>query len=125
MRLDYLQRPELTKGTVDFAVPKEYWAVNPPQGLNLPYSTIEPRATGPRQPQPLKYIFALDISREAIDSGLLSAACNSIRTLLYGKSYEDGTVVEPDFPVDATVAIITFDNSIHFYNLSVGNVLQN
>lgn len=119
MRLDHLQRPELNKGTVDFAVPKEYWATNPPEGFTLPYQTIEPRIYGPREPKPIKYLFALDVSSDAMNSGLVDVACNCLRTILFGGISMDGAPIEPCFPPESTVAILTYDNTIHFYDLSV------
>jgi protein transport protein SEC24 len=77
MRLDHEKRPELNKGTVDFEVPKEYWANHPPESLSVPYNSVEPRPSGPKEPQPMRYVFALDVSSEAIKSGLVQAACNS------------------------------------------------
>ncbi|RDB29701.1 Uncharacterized protein C4.03c [Hypsizygus marmoreus] len=123
LRLDHLQRPELNKGTVDFAVPKEYWATNPPQAFTLPYFSVEPPISGPREPQPMKYVFALDVSSEAVHSGMLRAACACISRILFGGMDVWGeTPVEPCFPPDSTVAIMTFDRTIHFYDLSSDQV---
>ncbi|KAG5654423.1 hypothetical protein H0H81_002612 [Sphagnurus paluster] len=121
MRLDHLQRPELNKGTVDFAVPKEYWAINPPEGFIPSYYAVEPRIPGPRAPAPPKYIFAFDVSREAVQSGLLRAACACVRTILYGGAAgPDGTLdVDACFPPQCSLAIITYDSTLHFYDLSV------
>ena len=119
MRLDHEQRPELSKGTVDFAVPKEYWATNPPPGLTWSYHSVEPHASGFREPKPIKFVFALDVSSEGIRSGLVQAACYSIRTILFGDTSVNGSPIEPCFPPEGLVSILTFDNTIHFYDLSV------
>lgn len=118
-RLDHLQRPELNKGTIDFALPKEYWASHPPHTLTPPFFSPEPRQHGPKQPVPMHYVFAFDVSQESIQTGILSAACASLRTILFGGTSQDSLEVEPCFPPDNTLAIITFDNSIHYYDLSV------
>ena len=119
MRLDYRQRPELMKGTVDFVVPEEYWAINPPQGLTLPYNTHEPRKTGSRPPKPMKYIFAFDVSYEAVHLGLLRSACACISRILFGGTGTDGETLDACFPSECSVAFLTYDSTIHFYDLSV------
>ncbi|KAJ3550127.1 hypothetical protein NMY22_g625 [Coprinellus aureogranulatus] len=118
LRLDYLQRPELHKGTYDFVVPEEYWAQHPPARLSMPYVSAESLPTGARPPVPMDYIFALDVSEQATRTGFLVDACNSLLQMLYGQSLEDGTTVEPYFPSTSRIGIITFDSSIHFHDLS-------
>ncbi|KAJ8514638.1 hypothetical protein ONZ45_g7854 [Pleurotus djamor] len=113
MRLDYQQRPELTKGTVDFLAPEEYWASQPLPTLSKPFITVEPPLTGPKPPLPLNYIVAIDISVEAVRSGFLQQACRSLQNILYGDS--------ACFPPDSEIAIITFDRSLHFYDFSTAD----
>lgn len=119
MRLDHLQRPELNKGTIDFVVPKEYWATNPPEGIDLPYYAVEPRIRGPRAPEPMRYVFAFDVSSEAVRSGLVKVACACLRNILFGGTSADGVPTESCFPPDTSLAILTYDSTIHFYDLSV------
>ncbi|KAJ7031988.1 sec24-related protein [Mycena alexandri] len=109
-RMDHLQRPELNRGTIDFVVPPEYWATNPPQRLSMPYFSAEPPPTGPRPPLPLNYVFALDVSNEAQRSGLLHTACASILDVLFGPN--------ACCPPQSEIAILTFDVTLHFYDLS-------
>jgi protein transport protein SEC24 len=124
MRLDYLQRPELNKGTVDFAVPEEYWASHPAPKISLSYHSMEPTLTGPRRPMPMAYVFAFDVSFEAIQSGFLRAACASLHTVLYGGTSEFNLPLEPCFPTESRLAILTFDRTLHFYDLSVSESLR-
>ena len=118
LRLDLLQRPELTKGTVDFAVDssEEYWSKNPPPQLSMPYYSVDPPPTGSRQPEPLDIIFAFDVSSEAVASGFLKCACAFLRELLYESEDDlDGTF----FSERRRMTIITFDSTLHFYDLTV------
>lgn len=89
-RMDLEQRPELQYGSVEFDVPEVYWT---------------------RKPSPLRMILAIDVSRSAIQSGMLTAVCADLNTVLF-EELAPGT----------RVAIMTFDTSLHFYNLSVRNV---
>ncbi|KAG6863442.1 hypothetical protein C0993_011444, partial [Termitomyces sp. T159_Od127] len=119
MRLDYRQRPELMKGTVDFVVPEEYWAINPPQRLVLPYYTHQPPRTGSRPPEPMRYIFAFDVSYEAVQLGFLRSACACVSRILFGGTDADGASLDACFPPECSVAFLTYDSTIHFYDLSV------
>lgn len=119
MRLDHLQRPELNKGTVDFAVSEEYWALHPPHKLTMPYFSTEPQPSGSRPPMPMNYVFAFDVSHEAIQSGLLRTACGSLLTILYGGVSVDDSSLDPCFPKGSRLAVLTFDQTIHFHDLSV------
>ncbi|KAF7360198.1 SEC23 SEC24 family protein [Mycena venus] len=109
-RMDHLQRPELNRGTIDFAVPSEYWATNPPQRLLMPYFSAEPPPTGPRRPLPMNFVFALDVSAEAVRSGLLHTTCAAIQDILFGQN--------ACFPPESELAILTFDLTLHFHDLS-------
>ncbi|KAG2111951.1 Sec23/Sec24 trunk domain-containing protein [Suillus discolor] len=111
MRIDLPNRPELNKGTVDFVVSgKEYWAPPPLPKMN---SSLNP----------LNCFFAFDVSLEAIRSGFLKATCDVLRDMLYGSTSLDGTLPEPSFPKDSQLAILTYDTSLHFYDLSPASSL--
>lgn len=91
-RVDMDNRPELKFGTVDFVVPKEYWAKE-------------------HEPKPLHWIIAVDVSHESVKRGIPAVAADAIRSALYGET--------AGLPAGAKVAIVTFDRTIHFYNLKV------
>jgi protein transport protein SEC24 len=124
MRLDHLQRPELNKGTVDFIVPEEYWASPPPLPLTPSYYSVEPPSSTPRKPQSMNYLFAFDVSLEAVQSGFLRTACTSLRDMLYGRTDAAADGMDPCFPTASHIAILTFDRSLHFYNLSVSDIVR-
>lgn len=118
-RVDREQRPELTRGTVEFVVPKEYWAKR--EGVDGAESTGG---------VPMRYLFLLDVTEAAINKGTLAAFVAGIREALYGdNAYEK--IVEGEeaddgkdglkrkLPRGCKVGICTFDKEIHFYNLNV------
>ncbi|CCL98759.1 uncharacterized protein FIBRA_00764 [Fibroporia radiculosa] len=121
-RLDHLQRPELNKGTVDFVVPEEYWAPHSPLRMEPLFQSVMPLPTsGRRQPQPMNYIFAFDVSLEAVQSGFTHSACSSLLDLLYSQSESgtEGHQGDSCLPAESKICIVTFDRTLHFYDLSV------
>ncbi|KIK68465.1 hypothetical protein GYMLUDRAFT_35886 [Collybiopsis luxurians FD-317 M1] len=123
MRLDHMDRPELCKGTVDLVVPEEYFASNPPR-ITSPYFSPTPPPTGIRPPQPLNFFFALDVSVEAVQSNFLYASCITLLKMLYGgpDATDEQVMLDSCFPVGSRVAIITFDSTLQFYNLTTGAI---
>lgn len=100
VRVDRMQRPELTLGTVDFMVPKEYWS---------------------KEPVGLRWLFLIDVSAEAVNRGFLDGFCEGIISALYGgekDSSQDGEQASRKLPEGSKVGIVTFDKELHFYNLS-------
>lgn len=99
-RQDWNIRPELQYGTCDFIMGKEYWARE-------------------KEPTPLHILFAIDVSEQALLRDMPKAVTHAIWQALYGEdsiSMAKGT----------KIAILTFDRSCHFYNLtaSLGSVTQ-
>ena len=87
-RTDAHTRPELSSGTVEYIAPADY--------------TVRP-------PMPPCYFFVIDVSQNAVASGALGAICAAIR----------GTVDSMIERNSATkVGFLTYDSSVHFYNLS-------
>ncbi|KAG2154151.1 uncharacterized protein EDB93DRAFT_1239537 [Suillus bovinus] len=123
-RIDLPNRPELNKGTVDFIVSgKEYWAPPPLPRMSSSYFSIDPPSSQAREPKSLNCLFAFDVSLEAIRTGFLKSACYILRDLLYGSTSLDGTWLEPSFPQGSQLAILTYDTSLHFYDLSPASSL--
>ncbi|OCT50362.1 hypothetical protein CLCR_06614 [Cladophialophora carrionii] len=102
VRVDRLQRPELMMGTVDFTVPKEYQT---------------------KEPVPMRWLFMIDITQEAINRGFLESVCKGILDTLYegdGEDIPEGDTDLRRLPAGAKVAIVTYDKEIQFYNLTAG-----
>lgn len=106
VRVDRTQRPELTNGTVEYLVPKEYWA---------------------KEPVGLRWLFLIDVGQEAVDKGFLEAFCEGILSALYGNDEGHRQNGEDDqdlplrrnIPEGSKVGFVTFDKRMHFYNCSV------
>lgn len=108
VRVDRMQRPELMMGTVEFLVPKEYWA---------------------KEPVGLRWLFLVDVTQEAVNRGFLASVCEGILNSLYGdgeEAEEDQTVEEilpgSRLPAGSRIGIVTYDKEIHFYNLKVRRI---
>ena len=116
-RIDRESRPELLRGTVEFVVPKEYWAKK--EGTD----GVDPGKGGTA----MRYLFLVDVTEGAINRGSLQAVVEGIKEALYGESaYEDvseGEVSEDGtkkrLPAGCKVGICTFDKEVHYYNLNV------
>lgn len=121
-RIDREMRPELTRGTVEFVVPKEYWAKK--EGVD---------ADAGRGGTPMRYLFLIDSTEGAVNRGTLSAVVAGIKEAIYGESaYENALEGEEEedgqegkkrkLPRGCKIGICTFDKEVHFYNLSVSFV---
>eukprot|EP00920_Eleutheroschizon_duboscqi_P001195 GHVT01002773.1.p1 GENE.GHVT01002773.1~~GHVT01002773.1.p1 ORF type:complete len:682 (+),score=174.81 GHVT01002773.1:2-2047(+) len=88
-REDLAERPELSLGSVEYIAPAEYMI---------------------RPPQPPSYLFAIDVSLAAVTSGLVDTVCSALREVIQAGTLPGGN--------RTTMAILTFDECIHFYHLS-------
>ncbi|KAI0487159.1 hypothetical protein F4859DRAFT_328528 [Xylaria cf. heliscus] len=99
VRGDRDQRPELTRGTVEFTVPKEYWT---------------------REPTGLNWLFVIDVTQEAFNKGFLEAFCEGILSALYapegGEDTDENGEPRRQIPPGAKVGFVTYDKDVHFYN---------
>ena len=86
---DRWARAELNHGVVEFVAPTEYMV---------------------RPPQPAVYIFLIDVSHNAIQSGMVATATRTILENLDRIPNEDSRT---------KVGFIAFDVSLHFFSLPV------
>ncbi|TKX21587.1 Sec23/Sec24 trunk domain-containing protein [Elsinoe australis] len=96
IRVDRADRQEFMLGTVEFTVPREYWS---------------------KQPVPMRWLFLIDVSAEAISKGFVHGVCEGILNSIYPEDAEEGTQTQR-LPPGAKVGIVTFDREVQFYNLS-------
>jgi len=87
-RNDMDDRKELLYGSVDFLASSDY--------MNRP-------------PMAPTYVFVLDVSKNAIESGYLSIVTSVISRAITDETFPGGERTK--------VALITYDDRIHFYNL--------
>lgn len=83
------KRPEVQNATIEFIAPSEYML---------------------RPPQPAVYLFVLDVSHNAVETGYLDIVCQSLLDNLDSLPGDTRT----------KIGFITFDSTIHFYNLQEG-----
>ncbi|EEA05110.1 Sec23/Sec24 trunk domain-containing protein [Cryptosporidium muris RN66] len=88
-RTDRYERPELSIGSVEFIATAEYMV---------------------RPPQPPVYFIVLDVSLPSVSSGLVETVCSAVKAALLSDNIPGGG--------RALIGIITYDTSIHFYNLN-------
>ncbi|VVC37865.1 Sec23/Sec24, trunk domain,Sec23/Sec24 beta-sandwich,ADF-H/Gelsolin-like domain,Zinc finger [Cinara cedri] len=98
-RLDRFERPELCFGSYEFIVPKEYCRKE-------------------TQPKPPAYIFVIDVSYNNIKSGLVRLICAFMKELLSKLPTELG-----EEKSKIRVGFITYDTTVHFYNIKETLVL--
>ena len=110
VRVDRAQRPELTMGTIEFMVPKEYWA---------------------KEPVGLRWLFVIDVTQEAVNRGFLEVFCSGILGALYEDDQEDSDyekvesenqTIKRTIPLGTKVGFVTYDKVMHFYNCNVSRM---
>uniref|UniRef100_A0A8C4R113 SEC24 homolog C, COPII coat complex component n=1 Tax=Eptatretus burgeri TaxID=7764 RepID=A0A8C4R113_EPTBU len=92
-RVDYYERPELSMGSYEFLATVDYCKEN-------------------KQPNPPSFVFMIDVSYNAIKSGLVSLLCEELKTLLDHLPRED-----PVAQSSIRVGFVTYNKILHFYNL--------
>lgn len=88
-RADRYDRPELSKGAVEYIAPGEYMV---------------------RPPQPPVFMFVIDVSYASVSTGMLHAVVDAIKHVLTEQLITGGQRLQ--------VGIMTYDTSLHFYNLN-------
>ncbi|XP_062874515.1 protein transport protein Sec24B isoform X2 [Trichomycterus rosablanca] len=83
------KRPEVQNSTVEFIASSDYML---------------------RPPQPAVYLFLLDVSHNAVETGYLSVLCQSLLENLEKLPGDTRT----------RIGFVTFDSTVHFYNLQEG-----
>ncbi|KAI5628901.1 protein transport protein Sec24B isoform X1 [Silurus asotus] len=83
------KRPEVQNATVEFIASSDYML---------------------RPPQPAVYLFVMDVSHNAVETGYLSVLCQSLLDNLEKLPGDSRT----------RIGFLTFDSTIHFYNLQEG-----
>ncbi|KAI4462889.1 sec24-related protein [Holotrichia oblita] len=86
---DPSRRPEVKSSTIEYIAPAEYMI---------------------RPPQPAVYLFLMDVSRLAVETGYLHTVCTALSSEL------------TNLPGDARTQIgfLAYDSALHFYSLSEG-----
>lgn len=62
----------------------------------------------------MHYVFAFDVSVDAVKSGFLRSSCDALRTIIY-QDTEEGVACK--LPTGSKIAIISYDCIINIYNL--------
>ncbi|XP_046887830.1 protein transport protein Sec24C isoform X2 [Hypomesus transpacificus] len=92
-RVDCYDRPELSAGSYEFLATVDYCKNN-------------------KLPQPPAYIFLIDVSYNAVKSGMVNIVCQELKTLLDYLPREN-----PDTDSVVRVGFITYNKVLHFYNV--------
>jgi protein transport protein SEC24 len=87
--MDRFERPELSKGAVEYIAPGEYMV---------------------RPPQPPCFVFLIEVTYTAVSTGMLDTVVSTIKEAIQSGRMCGGTRTQ--------IAILTFDTSLHFYKLN-------
>jgi len=86
---DPSRRPEVRSATIEFVAPADYMV---------------------RPPQAAVYLYLLDVTANAVDTGYLKVVCDTLLENLESIPGDSRT----------QIGFITYDSAVHFYNLSEG-----
>ncbi|XP_070608180.1 protein transport protein Sec24C isoform X2 [Erythrolamprus reginae] len=92
-RVDYYDRPELSLGSYEYLATVDYCKNN-------------------KYPNPPAYIFMIDVSYNAVRSGLVRLICEELKTLLDYLPREGNTEESA-----IRVGFVTYNKVLHFYNV--------
>ncbi|XP_058262296.1 protein transport protein Sec24C isoform X2 [Hemibagrus wyckioides] len=92
-RVDCYDRPELSLGSYEFVATVDYCKNN-------------------KIPQPPAFIFLIDVSYNAVKSGMVKMVCQELKTLLDFLPREN-----PDVESSIRVGFVTYNKVLHFYNV--------
>ncbi|XP_056152852.1 protein transport protein Sec24C [Lampris incognitus] len=92
-RVDCYDRPELSLGSYEFLATVDYCKNN-------------------KLPQPPAFIFLIDVSYNAVKSGMVGIVCQELKTLLDYLPREN-----PDMDSAVRVGFVTYNKVLHFYNV--------
>nr|XP_057917802.1 protein transport protein Sec24C isoform X2 [Doryrhamphus excisus] len=92
-RVDFYDRPELSLGSYEFQATVDYCKNN-------------------KLPQPPAFIFFIDVSYNAVKSGMVSIVCQELKTLLDHLPRQN-----PDADSVVRVGFVTYNKVLHFYNV--------
>ncbi|KAK6301874.1 hypothetical protein J4Q44_G00279270 [Coregonus suidteri] len=92
-RVDCYDRPELSQGSYEFVATVDYCKNN-------------------KLPQPPAFIFFIDVSYNAVKSGMVNIVCQELKTLLDYLPREN-----PEADSVVRVGFVTYNKVLHFYNV--------
>ncbi|XP_034715289.1 protein transport protein Sec24C isoform X1 [Etheostoma cragini] len=92
-RVDCYDRPELSLGSYEFVATVDYCKNN-------------------KIPQPPAFIFLIDVSYNAVKSGMVNIVCQELKTLLDFLPREN-----PEMDSVVRVGFVTYNKVLHFYNV--------
>uniref|UniRef100_A0A8C7RFD0 Protein transport protein Sec24C n=1 Tax=Oncorhynchus mykiss TaxID=8022 RepID=A0A8C7RFD0_ONCMY len=92
-RVDCYDRPELSQGSYEFVATVDYCKNN-------------------KLPQPPSFIFFIDVSYNAVKSGMVNIVCQELKTLLDYLPREN-----PEADSVVRVGFVTYNKVLHFYNV--------
>ena len=110
MNDDPLRRPEVKNATIEFIASSEYmvrYQIYSNSESNSERKNTNDSTLQVRPPQPAMYLFILDVSRIATQSGYLSTVCEVLCSNLSKLPGDTRT----------SVGFITVDSAVRFYDL--------